>query len=133
MADIGYMVDTDWVIDYLHEIPEVVERLNALLLEGIGLSIVSLAELFDGIAGSVTPQEDERVLRTFLDFVEIIPLDEEACLIFAEELVRLRAAGMPIGDMDLLIGATAIRHNVPLLTNNRRHFGRLRDLTVVSV
>ena len=133
MADIRYMVDTDWVIDYLHEIPEVVERLNALLPEGIGLSIVSLAELFDGVLGSATRWEDERVLRAFLDFVEIIPLDEEACLIFAAERIRLRAAGMPIGDMDLLIGATAIRRNVPLLTNNRRHFGRLRDLTVVSV
>lgn len=129
MADTKYLVDTDWVIDYLHEIPEVVDRLNTLLPEGVGLSIISLAELLDGIAGSATPQEDERVLRIFLDFVEIVPLDEEACLIFARERVRLRAAGMPIGDMDLLIGATAIRHNIPLLTNNRRHFG----LTILSV
>ena len=133
MADVRYIVDTDWVIDYLHAIPGTVDRFNTLLPQGIGLSIVSLAELFDGIFGSATYQEDERILRDFLDFVEIIPLDEAACIVFARERVRLRVAGTPIGDMDLLIGATAIRHNFTLLTNNRRHFGRLRGLDIISV
>ncbi len=133
MAVISYVVDTDWVIDYLHAVPRVVDRFNSLLPQGVGLSIVSLAELFDGVFGSDTHQEDERVLRTFLDFVEVIPLDKEVCLIFARERVRLRAAGAPIGDMDLLIGATAIRHNLTLLTNNRRHFGRLSVLNIISV
>lgn len=133
MADIRYIVDTDWVIDYLHAVPGVVGRFNNLLPQGVGLSIISLAELFDGVFGSATHQEDERILRDFLDFVEIIPLDEAACLLFARERVRLRAAGAPIGDMDLLIGATAIRHNLTLLTNNRRHFGRLRGLDIISV
>lgn len=133
MAGMRYIVDTDWVIDYLHEVPRVVDRFNGLLPQGIGLSIVSLAELFDGVFGSDTYREDERVLRAFLDFVDVVPLDEAVCLIFAKERVRLRAAGTPIGDMDLLIGATAIRHNLTLLTNNRRHFGRLRGLDTISV
>ncbi len=133
MAGMRYIVDTDWVIDYLHAVPRVVDHFNGLLPGGIGLSIVSLAELFDGVFGSDTYREDERVLRAFLDFVEVVPLDEVVCLIFARERVRLRAVGTPIGDMDLLIGATAIRHNLTLLTNNRRHFGRLRGLNIISV
>ena len=133
MAGMRYIVDTDWVIDYLHAVPRVVDRFNGLLPGGIGLSIVSLAELSDGVFGSDTYREDERVLRAFLDFVEVVPLDEVVCLIFARERVRLRAVGTPIGDMDLLIGATAIRHNLTLLTNNRRHFGRLRGLDTISV
>ena len=35
--------------------------------------------------------------------------------------------------MDMLIGATAIRHGLTLLTNNRRHFERLRGLNIISV
>jgi len=30
---------------------------------------------------------------------------------------------MMIGNFDLLIGATAVHHNLTLLTNNRSHFG----------
>jgi tRNA(fMet)-specific endonuclease VapC len=38
-----------------------------------------------------------------------------------------------IGDCDLLIGATALRHNLTLLTNNRRHFERIDGLRMESV
>ena len=130
---LDYLIDTDWVIDCLRGIPRTADRFNALLPEGIGLSIVTLAELLDGVVGSVRRQDDERLLRMFLDDLEIINLDEETCLIFAEERVRLRAAGTRIGDMDLLIGATAIRHGLTLLTNNRRHFGRIQGLDIISV
>ena len=42
-------------------------------------------------------------------------------------------AGLMIGDCDLLIGATALRHNLTLLTNNRRHFERIEGLRMESV
>ena len=38
-----------------------------------------------------------------------------------------------IGDCDLFIGATALRYNLTLLTNNRRHFERLEGLRLESV
>ena len=44
-------MDTDWVIDYLHGRQPVVQYFDELVSEGIGLSIVSLAELYDGMQG----------------------------------------------------------------------------------
>ena len=38
-----------------------------------------------------------------------------------------------IGDLDLLIGATALRYDLTLLTNNRRHFERISSLGVESI
>ena len=128
-----YLVDTDWAIDHLNHVSRVVLRLEALAAEGLGLSIISLAELYEGVVGSGTPQRDERFLRTFLSAVEIVPIDEPICRIFAEERSRLRAAGALISDLDLLIGATAIRHNLTLLTNNRRHFERMANLSIVPI
>ena len=128
-----YLVDTDWAIDHLHRVSRVVLRLEELASEGLGLSIISLAELYDGVLGSSDPQRDEQFLRTFLSAVEVVNLDESICRIFAEERGRLRAAGTLISDFDLLIGATAIRHNLTLLTNNRRHFERMPDLNIISV
>jgi tRNA(fMet)-specific endonuclease VapC len=40
---------------------------------------------------------------------------------------------MIIGDMDLLIAATALQHGLTLLTNNRSHFERLEGLTIASL
>ena len=128
-----YLVDTDWVIDYQRGVPRLVNRLDTLLPQGAGLSIVSLAELYEGVFGSADPQRNERRLRAFLASVEIVPLDETTCPIFAQERGRLRAAGNLIGDFDLLIGATALRHGLTLLTNNRRHFERLQGLSILSV
>ena len=71
-------------------------------------------------------------MREFLLSFEVVELDIEICRIFARERGRLRAAGMLIKDFDLLIGASALRHNLTLLTNNRNHFGRMNGLRIVS-
>ena len=128
-----YLADSDWVIDYLKNVRRVVERLNTLLPEGVGLSIASVAELYDGVLGSLNRENDERALADFLTLIEVLPLDDAVCRIFATERRQLRAAGASIGDFDLLIGATALRYDLTLLTNNRRHFERVRGLSIISV
>jgi tRNA(fMet)-specific endonuclease VapC len=127
-----YLVDTDWVIDYMHGVPRLVERFDRLLPDGVGLSIVSLAELYDGVLGSSAPRRNEQKLRSFLAFVDVVPLDDAVCRIFAGERSRLRAEGTLIGDFDLLIGATSVSHGLTLLTNNRRHFERVRGVNILS-
>ena len=85
-----YLVDTDWVIDYMHGVPELVARFDELLPEGVGMSIVSLAELYEGVYGSRTQQSDESRLGNFLSFVDVILVDDAICRIFAGERSRLR-------------------------------------------
>jgi predicted nucleic acid-binding protein len=72
-------------------------------------------------------------LQDFLRGVTLLNVDEQTCQIFGKERGRLRAAGLMIGDFDLLIGATALRHNLTLLTNNRRHFERIDGLRIESI
>lgn len=128
-----YLVDTDWTIDYLNGVSTIVENLNGLLPVGVGISIISVAELYDGVFGANDLENAERELDAFLDYVEIVPLDDAICRIFAGERRRLRVAGTTISDFDLLIGATALHHNLTLLTNNRRHFERVEGLNIISV
>ena len=128
-----YLLDPDWAIDHLHDVERVVRRLEELAPAGLGLSIVSLAELYDGVFGATDPEKSERALSRFLERIDVLAVDEPVCRIFARERGRLRAAGIPIGDFDLLISATAIRHDLTLLTNNRRHFERVQGLDIISV
>lgn len=130
---IRHLVDTDWVIHYLNGRQDIVARLEILKHEGLGLSIISLAELYEGVYYSRDPEGDERGLNDFLQGVTLLGLDEETAKLFGRERGRLRAAGLIIGDFDLLIAATALQYNLTLLTNNRQHFERVEGLRLESV
>ncbi len=56
----------------------------------------------------------------------------ETANIFADIKATLRKRGMLIEDLDLLIAATARRHELVLVTNNRAHFGRIDGLRIES-
>jgi tRNA(fMet)-specific endonuclease VapC len=128
------LIDTAWVIDHLNHIERVTTRLEQLAPEGLALSIISLAELYEGVYYASAPVASETALQRFLDpELSILNIDEETCKIFGKERGRLRAAGLMIGDCDLLIGATALRRNLTLLTNNRRHFERIEGLRLEAV
>ena len=127
------LMDTDWAINYLNGFLPTITLVDELRPEGIAVSIISVAELYEGALNSHDPEHDERALREFLNPFPIIELDIPTCRIFGMERARLRARGTLIPDMDLLIGATSLHHNLTLLTNNRRHFERLQGLRIISV
>jgi len=129
---LSYLVDTDWAIHYLNGHTEIVRELDRLQEQGLGLSVISLAELFEGVLYSTNPEGNERQLRDFLRGVTVIVIDEETCKLFGKERGRLRATKKLVGDFDLLIGLTARQHGLTLLTNNRRHFELIEDLKIQS-
>ena len=83
--------------------------------------------------GARNPEAKEQVLNKFLEWVTVVGLDADTANLFGKERHRLRQAGSLIGDMDLLIGVTAVQHNVTLLTNNRRHFERITGIQIESL
>lgn len=128
-----YLIDTDWVVYYFKGRQAIVKRLDALENESLAISVVTLAELYDGLYGSRDSRKREAALQDFLQWVTVLGLDEETCRLFGKERSRLRQAGNLPGDMDLLIGATALRHGLTVLTNNSNHFGRIESLRIESL
>ena len=65
----------------------------------------------------------------------IIPYDFEICKTYARLKSGLRTAKGThriVGDNDLWIAACAVRHSIPLITHNRRHFEGIPGLNIVS-
>lgn len=85
-----YLVDTDWAIACLRKDVETMRRLGSFLPDGVGMSVISLAELCDAVAGLPAAVASGRDLRLFLDLVQVMPLSEAACRTFGEERARLR-------------------------------------------
>ncbi len=128
-----YLIDTDWVVHYFKGRQAIVKRLDALENESLAISVATLAELYDGLYGARDPRKREADLQDFLQWVTVLGLDEETCRLFGKERSRLRQAGNLPGDIDLLIGATALRHGLTVLTNNSNHFGRIAGLRIESL
>jgi len=129
----AHLLDTDWVIHYLNGQPAVVEKVDALRDDGLALSVISLAELYEGVYHSTNPEGNERALHDFLADVEIIGVDEAICKRFGRERGNLRKQRKTVGDFDLLIAATCLHSGFTLLTSNRRHFEEVEGLAIVSV
>ena len=129
-----YLIDTDWVIGHFRQVERITRRLEELSPQGLALSIISLAELYEGVFYSRDPLQSEAILREFLNpELTILPIDDQTCQIFGRERGRLRREGRTIGDLDLFIAATCLRHNLTLLSNNRRHFEQIEGLTIISI
>jgi len=125
MKSLSFLIDTDWVIEHFNGVKE-------LEPQGLGLSVVSAAELWEGAYFSRDPKRSQETLEGFLSGVDILGLDEEICKRFGQLRGSMRKRGQTIGDFDLLIATTALRHNLTLLTNNRKHFEGIAGLEIQS-
>jgi predicted nucleic acid-binding protein len=131
--NVSYLVDTDWAIDYLNGQDRTRKRLEEIEESGLAFSIISLAEVYEGIYYSKDPEGNEKALLDFLQDVTLINIDEEISRLFGKERGRLRAVGKMTSDFDLLVGITARRYGLTLLTNNRRHFENVEGLRIESL
>ena len=119
----GYLIDTDWAVDVLHGRPDAVQTLIDLAPAGLAVSVITYGELYEGAYYARDPQTALAGLQSLLQGKELLSL-EPAIL---ERFGVLRGA-LPrqhrnqIGDMDLLIAATALHHSLTLLTRNLRDF-----------
>ena len=94
------------------------------------ISEVTVLELRYGAENSDNPLKSHKSVDAFLAGLNIIPI--YGCIKrYATEKTRLRKAGKPIHDeFDLLIGVTAVEHNLTLVTDNEKDFKRIKGIDI---
>jgi tRNA(fMet)-specific endonuclease VapC len=127
-----HLLDTGWIIRHLRGSVDYTQSMQRVGSARLAVSIVSVAELSEGIYRSQNPHAARRAVDHFLSDKTILELTPQICDRFGQERARLRGANLLIGDMDLFIAATCLHHGLTLLTTNARHFERLPDLTLLS-
>jgi len=65
MKSLSFLIDTDWVIDHFNGVTHVSRRLKELQPQGLGLSVVSAAELWEGAYFHETQNAVKRRWRRF--------------------------------------------------------------------
>ena len=102
-------------------------KFDSLTIANCFISEMTLAELKFGVENSESIEKNRKALNNFLTGVQILPIFHSLDF-YAKEKSRLRKAGTPIDDFDLLIGVTSITHNLIMVTNNTNHFKRIKGI-----
>ena len=129
----SYLVDTDWIIDYLNADRRAIALFADLVGERLGMSLVTYGEVYDGIYYGRKPVESEAGFVRLLHVIYVIDLNEAIMRRFALIRGGLRKAGLAIGDSGIMIAATALHHDLTLVTRNLDHFQRIPDLKIYQM
>jgi tRNA(fMet)-specific endonuclease VapC len=123
-----YLLDTTWIVEYLRGNAEVISKVQELQEEGLAVSIISVAELYEGVFRSNNPTANEQALKDLLSATTVLDITQEICRVYGEEKAKLLQKGSVIGALDLLIAATALHHSLTLLTADH-DFERIEGLS----
>lgn len=124
-----YLIDTNIAIYYLKGKFDLDKKFEEISSDNCFISEITLAELKFGVENSKKTEKNRKALNDFLSGVKILPIFH-ALDLYAKEKTRLRKAGTPIDDFDLLIGATAVTYGLTMVTNNTDHFKRIDGIDI---
>ena len=129
----AYLFDTDAISELLRPrpLPGYVEWLNTVPREEQFTSAIVIGELYKGAYRSQAQQRHlTNIENRILPAVTPLPYDVATAKVFGKIRARLEEAGRVLPDADLQIAATAIYHDLELVSGNLRHFSRIENLRI---
>ncbi len=132
----AFLFDTDAISELLRPRPamDYIHWIMKIPREEQFTSAVVIGELYKGAYRS---QARERHLtnieQRILPAVTVLPYDTGTAKIFGRIRAYLEETGTILPDADIQIAATALGHNLELVTGNLRHFKRISGLKLNSI
>jgi len=126
-----YLLDTCVISDFVKGIGNTEEKIKSLSPSEVAISAITVMELEYGLL--LAPEKVKKfshVVREIISNIQILPFDEEIAEETAEIRVDLKKQGTPIGAYDLLIGATAKKYDLILVTSNIKEFERIGGISI---
>ncbi|WP_199245083.1 type II toxin-antitoxin system VapC family toxin [[Phormidium] sp. ETS-05] len=127
------ILDTDILSAILRQNPVALRQAQDYLLyhKQLTFSIITRYEILRGLKAKGATKQ----IKAFDDFCSqniILPITDETVVKAADIYADLRQRGVPIGDADILIAASALIRGWAVVTNNEAHFQRIPELQVIN-
>jgi predicted nucleic acid-binding protein len=128
------LIDTDVAIGALIGRPADFAFVRETSRRDLSISVVSMAELVEGVRNSATPKNDELELRKFLRGVRVRVVNARIAERSGTIRAELRRANRQIAHrtLDIFIAATAIEHDLTLVTRNVKDYRDIPGLRLYS-
>lgn len=131
-----YFLDTSVIIEYFRQNPKAGEFFDAHERDSFITSAICEAELGEGIYREKPAKISEKLAQKdeFFDHLgEVTAFDREQADVAGKIRAQLSLKGSPVGDLDILIAASAISRDATLVTTNPKHFSGIGGLPVTSI
>lgn len=125
------LIDTN-IISYIYKGDTRAKPYEAHLTgQTLFVSFMTVAELYRWPFERNWGEPKKEGLVQFLKNFAVLPYDEGLAWSWAE-LVGKTCRGHPMAVADSWIAATALRHKIPVVTHNRKHFEHVPGLIIIS-
>ncbi|MCL1958189.1 MAG: type II toxin-antitoxin system VapC family toxin [Spirochaetes bacterium] len=125
----NYMLDTDTVSLIIRKYPSVIEKLIKHEDDEICISTITYAELCYGLEKKGSVRLFNEIMSIIRKFT-IVDFDNSQAELYGKIRVGLEKSGTPLGNMDMLIAASALAAGAILITHNTKHFSKINGLKV---
>lgn len=132
----NFLIDTSILIEMLRKNEDVLEFLDNHLKDRFLTSSICETEIWEGVYREKPINFDKRKknVEALLDsLTDIIIFDSNQAQIAGKIRSSLALKGENIGDLDILIAASAIASEAILLTKNTKHFSRIKNLEILTL
>ncbi len=123
------LIDTDICIELLNGNKHILRK-REQCESMIGISFMSVAELYYGAEKSSDPNRNITIIEELLLSLEIVHTDIAILKRFGVIKAYLQKNGVSLADADVLIAATTLERCEKLITGNTKHFDRIPGLSI---
>ena len=124
-----YMLDTNSWIEYFKNRNGVADHVDALPRTQLCASEITVAELIYGAYNSQNFEKHYREAMWLRNNIEIYPISD-ALDDYGDIRFATKRKGNPIGQFDLLIGATARHYGLTVVTDNVKDFSPMPGVRI---
>jgi tRNA(fMet)-specific endonuclease VapC len=123
------MLDTDTVSLIIRKHVSVINELIKHEDDEICISAITYAELCYGLEKKGSVRLFNEIMSIMGKFT-IVDFDNSKSELYGKIRVGLEKLGTPLGDMDMLIAASALAAGAILVSHNIKHFSKIKGLKV---
>src|SRR5690242_8848999 len=125
----SFLLDTDTCSAHLKQKGNLTHK----FLQYMGrlhVSVITLGELFTWALRAKAPPRRLQSLLDLLNDVQVLDVTDPVARKFGEVRAGLLDAGQPVPELDLLIGSTALVHNLTVVTHNTQDYANIPGLNL---
>jgi len=123
-----YLLDTNICVYWLKRNEHIEQKVLSVGIDNISVSFITVSELYYGAYKSQRVDENLAMIRKLIDHIDVIESDDAISRAFGNLKASLENAGLIIDDADMFIAACALVHGLTMVTNNTKHFRRIKGL-----
>jgi len=126
------ILDSSFLIDLMNGDDAAVEAAREIEASSVPQKVPAqvVYELYVGVGYSENAAREVESIRSMLESRPVIDFTEDIAKRAGRLDGRLRREGSRVGQGDVRIAATAIRHDEPVITGNPKDFNRIPDVDV---